>query len=207
MKLRLLNGAHSLLAYFGALDNQRTIPDSRFQPFIEEALRHVLFHEYLPTLTMPEGLTADQYINELFTRWSNTVLGDKTNRVGSDGSTKLPQRITEPVLFLKKQNKPAEFLALTVAAWLACIAPINGFEPGVHARAMKDPAQKALQEFAASASTAEEMVNKVFREGNIFSPELTSIQSFKNSVIDYLEIIVASGIKNAVSKALEISKL
>ena len=206
MKLRLLNGAHSLLAYFGALDNQETIPDSRFQPFIEEALRNVLFEEYLPTLTMPEGLTADSYINQLFLRWSNTVLGDKTNRVGSDGSTKLPQRITEPVVFLTQHQKSTEFLALTVSAWLACIAPMNGFEPGVHARAMKDPAQERLKEYAMASKTPGEMVAKVFSEGNIFSPALASISSFTEAVANYLDLIFTSGIKSAVEKALELSK-
>jgi fructuronate reductase len=206
MKLRLLNGAHSLLAYFGALDNQETIPGSRFQPFIEKSLRQVLFNEYLPTLTMPEGLSADSYIDQLFSRWSNTVLGDKTNRVGSDGSTKLPQRITEPVLFLSEHQKSTEFLALTVAAWLACIAPMSDFEPGIHARAMKDPAQVRLQEFAKASKTPHELVTKVFSDGNIFSPALASISTFTESVAEYLDLIFSSGIQGAVEKALAPSR-
>jgi len=206
MKLRLLNGAHSLLAYFGALAGQETIPESRFQPFIEEALKSVLFKEYLPTLRMPTGLTAENYIEQLFSRWSNTVLGDKTNRVGSDGSTKLPQRITEPVLTLTKAKKKTEFLALTVSAWLACIAPINGFEPGEHARAMKDPAKLRLEEMASESKDAAEFVKKVFNHANIFSPSLSSIESFTTSVSRYLEIIIKSGIQAAVEEALKLSK-
>ncbi len=203
MKLRLLNGAHSLLAYFGALDNQETIPDSRFQPFIEKSLRTVLFHEYLPTLTMPTGLSAESYIDQLFSRWSNTVLGDKTNRVGSDGSTKLPQRITEPAIELVKKGQVPEFLALTVAAWLACIAPLNGFDPGPHARAMKDPAQPRLQEFTARSTNGTELVSLLFSEGNIFAPELAKLNGFTARIAEYLDQILASGIQSAAETALQ----
>ena len=206
MKLRLLNGAHSLLAYFGALDNCETIPDARFTPYIEEALRSVLYKEYLPSLTMPEGLTADGYIDQLFSRWSNTVLGDKTNRVGSDGSTKLPQRITEPAIFLHQEGKSAELLQLTVAAWLACIAPLNSFDPGIHARAMKDPAQARLLEFASTSKSALEMVSKVFTEGNIFTPQLSQLPGFVDGIAGYLDVILTSGIKAAVELALSRSK-
>jgi fructuronate reductase len=202
MKLRLLNGAHSLLAYFGALAGAETIPDSRFQPFIEESLRTVLANEYLPTLTMPHGISAESYIEQLFSRWSNTVLADKTNRVGSDGSTKLPQRISEPAITIVGQGKIPEFLALTVSAWLACIAPINGFEPGPHARAMKDPAQSRLLEFAARASNGTEMVDLLFSEGNIFSPELASLSGFTSRIAEYLDLIITSGIKPAAELAL-----
>lgn len=203
MKLRLLNGAHSLLAYFGALHGCETIPDSRFTPIIEEALRSVLYTEYLPTLQMPQGLNADEYIAQLFSRWSNTVLADKTFRVGSDGSTKLPQRITEPVFYLREQGNGTQFLALTVAAWLACIAPINGFEPGSQARAMKDPAQSRLEEFAAQSQTPAELVELVFHRGNIFSPELGAIPEFLREISNYLGVILTQGIESAIHSALQ----
>ena len=206
MKLRLLNGAHSLLAYFGALDNKETIPDSFFQPFIQGALKAALYDEYLPTLVMPEGLSAQTYIDQLFSRWSNTVLADKTNRVGSDGSTKLPQRLTESVIELISRGQMPELLALTISAWLACIAPISGFNPGPYANSMKDPAQPKLMGFAARSSGATEMVNLVFDEGNIFSPELARLSEFKSRIAEYLEIIISSGIELAVTTANARSK-
>ena len=199
MKIRLLNGAHSLLAYFGALENCETIPDCRFQPFIEESLRTGFFAEMLPTLRMPDGLTSNEYIAQLFSRWSNTVLGDKTSRVGSDGSIKLPQRITEPVLMRVKQGERVDYIALTVAAWLACVAPINGFDPGPIAKAMKDPALARLKEFAATSSTASELLDKVFHEGNIFAPELAALPGFTAQIAQYLDLILKRGIRESVA--------
>ena len=207
MKLRLLNGAHSLLAYFGALADCETIPDCRFQPFIEKSLREGFFPEMLPTLEMPDGLTSDEYIAQLFGRWSNTVLGDKTNRVGSDGSVKLPQRITQPVLMRTKAGKSIDFIALTVAAWLACVSPLNGFDPGTQAKAMKDPALARLLEFAAQSNSPAELVTKVFTEGNIFSPDLAKADGFLDLVSEYLEHIPTHGITSAVELAFSRQKL
>ncbi len=201
MKLRLLNGTHSLLSYLGALDGQETIPGARFSPYIEDGVRTVLYKEFLPTFTMPSALTADGYINQLFDRWSNTVLADRTSRVGSDGSTKLPQRITEPVLFHAKNGVTPQFIALTVASWLACIAPLNGFNPGPHADAMKDPAKAKLVELAAQNSDPYIFVDSVFTTAQIFSPEVAALGEFVRTVADYLNQINSEGIKAAALTA------
>ena len=201
MKLRLLNGTHSLLSYLGGLDGQETIPGARFQPYIEDAVRTILHKEFLPTFDMPSALTADGYINQLFDRWSNTVLGDRTSRVGSDGSTKLPQRITQPVLFHAKSGKTPQFIALTVAAWLACIAPLNGFEPGANADAMKDPSKEKLVEMALNNPDPHQFVRAVFNSGGIFAPELAGLNDFVTSVADYLQQILAEGIQAAALTA------
>ena len=50
IKLRLLNGTHSLIAYLGALDGRATIPEARAVDFIESAARAVLSDEYLPSI-------------------------------------------------------------------------------------------------------------------------------------------------------------
>lgn len=85
---------------------------------------------------------------------------------------------------------------------LVCIAPINGFEPGPHARAMKDPAQNRLLEFAARASNGTEMVDLLFSKGNIFSPELASFSGFTSRIAEYLDLVITSGIKPAAELAL-----
>lgn len=197
MKLRLLNGSHSLLSYLGALAGQETIPGARFTPFIEEAVRSVLYNEFLPTFTMPSELTSDGYIRQLFDRWSNTILGDRTSRVGSDGSTKLPQRITEPVLFHAKNGRTPQYIALTVAAWLACIAPLKGFIPGIHADAMRDPAKSKLVDLAAQTSDPLIFARSIFLTTHIFSPELGALTEFVDCVGNYLKEIIVNGIESA----------
>ena len=201
MKLRLLNGTHSLLSYLGALAGQETIPGARFVPYIEQAVQTILNKEFLPSFTMPPALKAEDYISQLFSRWSNTVLGDRTSRVGSDGSTKLPQRITEPVLFHQRSGVVPQYIALTVAAWLACVAPLKGFDPGADARAMKDPSKEKLLELAAVKSSTHEFVTSVFNEAAIFSTELAQHLDFIETIAMYLDQIIENGIHCAADLA------
>lgn len=201
LKLRLLNGTHSLLAYLGALDGRATIPESRNQEFIERAARAVLRTEYLPTLQVPVGVDADAYIAQLFARWSNSVLADATSRVGSDGSVKLPQRITEPVRHHIARGVMPEHLCLTVAGWLACVAPLDGYEPGPFARAMVDPAKDRLAVLAARCSSGAELARTVFEDGGLFAPALAAQPGFVDRVGTYLDLIMRRGVRAAAAEA------
>jgi fructuronate reductase len=201
MKLRLLNGTHSMIAYLGALDGRETIPEARAQEFITRAAQHVLYGEYLPTLTIPAAIDADVYIAQLFGRWSNSVLADATSRVGSNGSVKLPQRVTEPARFHLGRGVMPHYICLTVAAFLACHAPLAGYQPGPYARAMVDPAKTRLHQLAAESATPAELVGAIFSRGDIFHPSLADLPGFTARITTYLDLIVSSGIRAAADVA------
>ncbi len=158
IKLRLLNGCHSLIAYLGALDGRETIPEARAQQFVEAAVRAAIENEYLPSVHLPTGFDAPAYVESLFDRWSNSALGDKTSRVGSDGSTKLLQRVPGPALRMLQLRQMPEQLALTVAGWICCVAPPGGFRPGPLADAMVEPARERLAQVTAGAGSVREHV-------------------------------------------------
>ncbi|GAA1394887.1 mannitol dehydrogenase family protein [Pseudonocardia kongjuensis] len=149
LKLRLLNGTHSLLAYLGALAGEDLIADSAARPSIRAAAGRVLHDDYRPTVRVPDGVDVDDYAARLFTRWSNVALGHRTRQVGSDGSLKLAQRIPGPAAEHLASGTMPHHLALTVAGWLACVAPPAGFDPGPHAAAMAEPARDRLAATAA----------------------------------------------------------
>lgn len=201
VKLRLLNGTHSLLAYLGALDGRAIIPESRGQEFIEAAARAVLADEYLPSLTMPSALDADDYIEELFGRWSNTALGHKTSQVGSDGSAKLVQRIPEPALRFLDAGKMPQHLALTTAAWIAATVPPAGFDPGEVAALIVDPAKDRLTELTAGANGAADHA-KIIMESGVFPAALVEHDEFTARVGEFTEIIASKGIRAAADEAM-----
>jgi fructuronate reductase len=195
LKLRLLNGTHSLIAYLGLLAGCRHIPDAVARPFVETAARRVIA-EYLPTFTPPAAIDVDEYVEQLFERFANSALAHRCSQVASDGSVKLPQRITAPVL---AHETVPDHLALTVAAFLCCTAPLGAAPPGTED--IRDPALPRLRSLAASARGASELVERVFREGRIFSPELAERPAFLARIAELMEILRAHGPRAAAEAA------
>lgn len=196
LKLRLLNGTHSLIAYLGALDGRDTIPESIATPPIHAAATRVLHEEYLPTLEVPAGVDLDAYVEQLFDRWSNAALGHRTRQVGSDGSVKLAQRVPEPALAHLAAGRMPHHLALTVAAYLCCVAPPPGFDPGPHAKAMTDPARESLAPLAAR----KDFVAAALGTG-LLGTELAAHTEFANRVAELVEVLVKHGPVAAIQEA------
>ena len=202
VKLRLLNGSHSLIAYLGGLDRQPTIPSSFGQDFVRECVTELLNTEYLPSIALPTGFDAQAYIAQLFDRWSNHALGDATARVGSDGSLKLLQRVPDPALRMLNRGEVPQQLALMVAGWIACVAPPAGFDPGPIAAAMIEPAKNKLGAVTTGAGSVRAHVEAIMR-GGFFPDALAAHDEYVARVAEFVQIITAHGVRDAARAALE----
>jgi fructuronate reductase len=201
LKVRLLNGTHSLIAYLGALSGAVTIPESVGHASIEQAARSVLRNEYLPSVSVPAGVDVDAYEEQLFSRWRNTALGHRTSQVGSDGSVKLRQRIPLPALQMLDDGRMPHLLALTAAAYLSCVAPLNGFNPGTQAEAMEDPARGLLAGLAAQSRTGRELAERVLGDHHLLGDELAERADFIERTGQLVDIIRSSGPLAALADA------
>lgn len=117
MKLRLLNGSHSSIAYLGQLAGRQTVADAIAAP---ELRAHIaaLMDEVATTLTLPASVDLHSYRDALLTRFANPALRHRTAQIAMDGSQKLPQRLFAPALARITAGQPAPRIALGVAAWL-----------------------------------------------------------------------------------------
>ena len=202
VKLRLLNGSHSLIAYLGGLDQQPTIPASFGQDFVRACVTELLNVEYLPSIDLPSGFDPQAYIAQLFDRWSNHALGDATARVGSDGSLKLLQRVPDPALRMLNLGEMPQQLALMVAGWIACVAPPAGYDPGPIAAAMIEPAKEKLAAVTTGAGSVQAHVEAIMR-GGFFPEALAAHDEFVGRVAVLLEIITTHGVRDAAKAALD----
>ena len=202
VKLRLLNGSHSLISYLGGLDGRSTIPASFGQGFVRESVTELLNNEYLPSIELPTGFDAQAYVAKLFDRWSNDALGDSASRVGSDGSLKLLQRVPDPALRMLGLGQVPHQLALMVAGWIACVAPPAGFDPGPVAAAMIEPAKERLAAATAGAGSARAHVAAIVR-GGFFPEALAAQDDFVSRVADFVQIITTHGVRDAARAAVE----
>jgi len=120
MKLRLLNGAHSAIAYLGQLVGLQTVADAFAAPAVRDFVDG-LWSELIPTLPENAGLAPQDYIRSLTARFSNTALRHMTSQIANDGSQKLPQRIVEAALERLAVHAPVDHLSFVIAAWIAAL--------------------------------------------------------------------------------------
>ena len=118
MKLRMLNGSHSFLAYLGYLGGYETIADTMTNPAYREAAFALMMQEQAPTLSMPEGTDLQAYATLLIARFSNPSLRHRTWQIAMDGSQKLPQRLLDPIRLHLQNGSSWRHLALGVAGWM-----------------------------------------------------------------------------------------
>ncbi len=117
VKLRLLNGTHSMLAYVGALAGARTVAGAWGDPGVA-AVADVLGNEDLePTLPEAPGIDIAAYRAELGHRWINPRIHHRLEQIGSDGSQKLPARFGGPARERLEAGAPPRWIALVMAAW------------------------------------------------------------------------------------------
>ena len=116
-KLRLLNGAHSGIAYLGGLAGIEFVHEFVALP-AGRAFIEALWNEAATTLSPPAGLDVPAYRAALMQRFANSALNHRTRQIAMDGSQKLPQRLLEPIIVRLERNQKVETLALAVAAWM-----------------------------------------------------------------------------------------
>jgi len=117
-KLRLLNGAHSTLAYAGLLMGYDSVgqamTDQRLAGFVGQMMRQ----DITPSLRQTRGLDFEAYTAAILQRFRNPALTHKLYQIASDGSQKLPYRILAPVADALAAGRPVERLAVPIAAWM-----------------------------------------------------------------------------------------
>jgi fructuronate reductase len=118
MKLRLLNGSHSTLAYLGFLMGHDFVWQAAGDPQLSQLIERQMAAEIAPTLDMPAGTDLGAYCRQLMQRFRNAALPHRTKQIAMDGSQKLPQRLLGTVRDRIAAGASYAHLALAVAGWI-----------------------------------------------------------------------------------------
>lgn len=118
MKLRLLNGSHSLIAYLGQIHGLDFVRDVMAAPeHAERVRRHMA--AAAATLGPVPGVDLAAYGDRLLARFANPRIAHRTAQIAMDGSQKMPQRIFQPALDHLAAGGDAAAFADAAALWLA----------------------------------------------------------------------------------------
>jgi len=117
-KLRLLNGAHSSLAYLGLLGGLETVAEAMAQPVLRTFIERLMGEDIEPTLTMPIAGALGAYRRSILRRFENPAMRHQLAQIAWDGSQKLPIRILGTIGDALRLGHPPARLVLPVAAWM-----------------------------------------------------------------------------------------
>jgi fructuronate reductase len=187
-KLRLLNGAHSSLAYIGLLRGHETVAeamaDAELAIFVESMMRQ----DIAPCVLAPPGLDLPGYITAVLTRFRNPAIRHLLSQIAWDGSKKLPFRLLETIAETRAAGRPVDRLCIPIAAWMAFIrrqakADVPIIDP-LHE-------QLALAGRACEGKTND--IDRFFALPNIFPSALVNDPAFRTGVGKSYESFVANG--------------
>jgi fructuronate reductase len=117
-KLRLLNAAHSTLAYVGLLGGFTYVHEAMgaLAPVVQR-----LWDEAAETLPATPGLDIGAYRAQLLRRFQNSSLAHRLDQIAQDGSRKLPPRILASLAERTRQGRASPAMMFALAAWLKCV--------------------------------------------------------------------------------------
>ncbi|HET7888872.1 MAG TPA: mannitol dehydrogenase family protein [Bradyrhizobium sp.] len=204
MKLRVLNCAHSALAYLGCLASEATIGEAAADPVFRQFVLELWHREIIPALAAPAGVDPSGYAEAVLRRFDNPAILHRTAQVASDGSQKLPVRLLGTVGERLRRGEAVSRLAHVVAAW---IRYLEGNDDRGEAIAVDDPYKDRLRAALASAgSTAEAKVAAVLRFEQIFAG-LSDSNAFGDAVLAAYVSIARHGIRRATATLLAPSNI
>lgn len=195
MKLRMLNGAHSMLAYSGQLSGKAFVRDVMADPAHAALVRS---HLAAAAATL-RGLSIDldAYADALAARFANPAIAHATAQIAMDGTQKLPQRITAPALEALATGTASRPYAFALAAWLAYLLRR---EADGRLLPVDDPKAAALAAALASCRGAADSIAAVAALcPDILPPALTG-GAFGAALRDSLSLILSEGMAAVIAR-------
>nr|WP_245405660.1 mannitol dehydrogenase family protein [Sphingobium sp. Sx8-8] len=195
-KLRLLNGAHSAIAYLGGLagighvHEVLALPEARL--FVES-----LWDEAQTTLTPPPELDIAAYRRDLMARFDNPTLRHSTRQIAMDGSQKLPQRLLATISARLEAGQGIQALSLAVAGWIRWQAGRDD-RGGTHV--VDDPLAPALATCLAEARTTAQRVAAIMGFDVVIPSSLAADDRFGAALIHWLAILETQGALAALAR-------
>jgi fructuronate reductase len=197
MKLRLVNGTHSMLAYAGFLSGCRHVRDVMADPALTALVeRHI--KAATATLGSISGVDFVSYGQSLMTRFANPAISHETYQIAMDGTEKLPQRILEPAVYALEHGQPLRPFAFAIAAWMRyCL----GRRDDGKTYALRDPRESEIEANIASIDMRD--VPKVLQSLPGFFPSpLLKSQAWLDAVETTFDMMIEHGLADATRREL-----
>jgi fructuronate reductase len=197
MKLRMLNGAHSMLAYSGFLSGHQYVRDVMGNA---DLVRLIKRHHATAagTLDPVPGIDIARYAGELRERFANPAIAHETYQIAMDGTQKLPQRLLEPAMIALERDQPLDAYAFAVAAWMRYAL---GVKDSGETYRLRDPRESEIAERLADAPHAADIVvGRLLGLEGLFPEPLVTAPAWKDAIVKRLGAMLGKGMRAAVAE-------
>lgn len=199
MKLRMLNGTHSMLAYAGHLSGRRTVRDVMADDALARLVRRHMAAA-AATLAPLDGVDFAAYADDLSERFANPNIAHETCQIAMDGTEKLPQRIFAPALDTLDAGGDVSPFAFATAAWMR--HALGRTDDGT-AYPLRDPREEEIAARLSGARGAADVASALFSLPGLFPAALAADDSFRAAVGRTLAFMLEAGMAAAVRREVE----
>lgn len=196
MKLRMLNGTHSLLAYAGHVAGYQYVRDAMRDTHLAQAAdRHM--QAAAGTLQPLAGVDFGHYAAELHARFANPAMAHECWQIAMDGTEKLPQRVLQAAQDCLAAKSDVRPFALATAAWMRyCL----GVTDAGNRYALRDPREAEIaQAIQGNERDAQALCASLMALPGLFPGALRHSAAWGATVSGYLGIMLARGMRAALS--------
>ncbi|MFT2111711.1 mannitol dehydrogenase family protein [Marinomonas sp. 2405UD68-3] len=200
MKLRMLNGSHSFLAYVGSLCGYKYVYQCMEDPLLKELTAQLMIEEQALSLSDELDVDLQRYAQSLLARFSNQNIKHQTTQIAMDGSQKLPPRVIESILALLQkgafdEKNPPSILLFLLAAWMHCIQ-------GKHTADYQliDPEAETLISLLDSSALGSHPCDALLQFKAVFNDNLLAHPSLIKRIKYFYNVIEQQGIQAALTE-------
>lgn len=126
-KLRMLNGAHSALAYLGLAKGLELVSEAVADPEIGPLVGRLMRDEAADSFTPAPEQDLAAYADSLIARFANPALPHRLAQIAMDGSQKIPQRWLATLADRQAQGKASPAILQALAAWIVHVRGDNPY--------------------------------------------------------------------------------
>lgn len=198
MKLRMLNGSHSFLAYIGFLAGYQHISDCMADPSLKQAARALMLQEQAPTLRVT-GVDLATYADSLIARYENRAIKHRTSQIATDGTQKLPQRLLDSVRWHLRHGSRCDLLLLGVAGWMRYV---SGADEQGNAVEIKDPLKAELAQRVAQSEDGDARVRTLLALKTVFAEDLAQNNAFVTRLCQLYAQLCQQGARATVQQVM-----
>lgn len=194
MKLRMLNGTHSMLAYAGFHAGLAFVREVMTDRDLAALVRR---HMRAAASTLPAlpGIDLDEYARRLAQRFANPAIAHETFQIAMDGTEKMPQRIFAPALEARSSGADSRPFAFATAAWMRHASRATD---DCAAYELRDPRADEIERALSNVKTAADISHALSSLPGLMPDGLRRDVLFMDMVTECLERMLSNGMNAAI---------